>query len=118
LYEEALAEFEAEKHVSGVDNPVRATWTALTYVRMGNEVEARKVLDDMLARSKETHVTPYQLANLSFALGEYDRGFKFLDRAYEDRDYWLCWLGIGPAYDTVRTDPRYTAMLKKMGLDK
>jgi hypothetical protein len=49
---------------------------------------------------------------------ENDRGFEFLDKAYEGRDTWLCFIRIDPVFDNKHSDPRYAAMLKKVGLDK
>jgi TolB-like protein/Tfp pilus assembly protein PilF/tRNA A-37 threonylcarbamoyl transferase component Bud32 len=118
MYEEALAEFEQERHIQPVWNPDIEQFFGITYARMGRIAEARKVLDDMLERSKEGYVPPTHIANVYFALGENDRGFELLDEAYEDNDMWLSWLKIDPLYDSVRSDSRYTAMLKKMGLEK
>jgi hypothetical protein len=57
-------------------------------------------------------------ALLHFALGNNDEGFKSLDKAYEENDPTLCWLKIHGLLDSIRSDSRYTALLRKMNLDK
>ena len=48
-------------------------------------------------------------------LGEKDKAFAELNKAYEIRLSSLCWLKVEPQMDPVRSDPRYQELLKKMG---
>ncbi len=75
------------------------------------------MLDDLIKRSKEEYVSPVGMASLYFALGENDQGFKWLDKAYEDLDSNLCYIKVSPRFESVRSDPRFKAILKKMGLE-
>ena len=50
-------------------------------------------------------------------IGDNDRAFEWLDKAYDERSSWLIYMNAGPAYDTVRADPRFAALLKRVGLD-
>lgn len=58
------------------------------------------------------------IAMVYFSLEERDEGFKWLDKAYEVRDRWLCLLKVDPLIDRVRSDPRFTELLKKIGLEE
>jgi hypothetical protein len=49
-------------------------------------------------------------------LQEHDLVFEWLEKAAETRDVLLCYLGIGPIYDRIRSDPRYTKLLHRIGL--
>jgi serine/threonine-protein kinase len=118
MYEEALMEFQKEREVSGGAHAWAEMYTGWTYVEMGKADEAQKVLDKLLERSKTEYVSPFTLACFHFVLGRNDEGFKWLNKAYEERDLHLGWLKIEPLFDSVRSDPRYTALLKKMNLDK
>ena len=108
MYEEALAEFQKESNIA---------WTAITYVRMGKRGEAQNMLEELLVQSKKEYVSPFNIAVVYFVLGENDQGFKWLEKAYEERIGERL-LKISPALDSVRSDPRYKALLKKVGLDK
>ncbi len=118
LYEKALAEFEIEKKISRYWNPDIEAAIGGVYAEMGKKSEAQRVLDELIERSREERVSTTLIAGLCFSLGEVDRGFEWLDRAYEENDIWLSWLKVGYGYDWVRSDPRYVAMVKKVGLDK
>ncbi len=50
------------------------------------------------------------------ALGDRDAEYAWLDKAYDDRAEWLLWLPIDPLYDGERDDPRFKAMVRKVGL--
>ncbi|MCK4403561.1 MAG: protein kinase [candidate division Zixibacteria bacterium] len=118
MYKEALAELQKEKSLSGGWNPFAEAWFAIVYVAMGIRGKAQEVLDDLMERSKQEYVPSYMLALSYFALEKNDQGFLWLDKAYVKRDVWLRYLKIEPGFDSVRSDPRFTALLKKMGLEK
>jgi serine/threonine protein kinase/Tfp pilus assembly protein PilF len=118
MYEEALMEFKKEREISGGAHAWAEVETGWTYVEMGKPDEAQKVLDNLLERSKTEYVSPFILASMHSVLGRNDECFKWLNRAYEEHDHWLYWLKIVWELDSVRSDPRYTALLKKMNLDK
>ena len=42
---------------------------------------------------------------------------EYLSKAYEERNHWLRKMKVDPLFDSVRSDPRYKAMLKKVGLE-
>ena len=117
-YEEALAEFQKEREASGGAHAWAEAYTGFTYVQMGRPDEAQKVLDNLLEGSEQRNISPFILGCLHFALGKNDEGFKLANRAYEERDQWLCWLKISWLLDDIRSDPRYTALLKKMNLEE
>jgi len=117
-YEEALREFKKERDISGRSDPLFEAWKGVAYQRLGRKSEAQQVLDDLLKQAEKGYVPPISLANLYFALGEKDKGFKWLDKAYEERDSTLLEIKGDPGFDSVRSDPRFATMLKKIGLEK
>jgi serine/threonine-protein kinase len=119
-YEKATAEFQREmKGPSGRDTAARAM-IGVGYAQRGRRDETAQILEALLERSRREYVPAYFLAILSFALGETDHGFELLDKAYEEHDLYLSFIKAAPGLDIVgmRSDPRYNAMLKKIGLDK
>jgi len=118
MYEDALAEFQKEKEVSAGAHPWAEVAIGNAYMQMGKPDEAQKVLDDLLERSRTEYVSPFPLACLHFVLGKNDEGFPLLDQAYLEQDPWLCYLKISWDLDSIRSDPRYIELLKKMNLNK
>lgn len=108
MYEEALAEFQKDS----LD-----LWIGITCALMGRKDEAQQILNNLKERSKHTYVSNYFLSLLCFALDEKDQGFKYLMKAYENHNSWLMFLKIEPLFDTVRSDPRFIALLKEIRLD-
>jgi len=117
-YEEAFREFKKERDISGRSDPLFEACEGVAYQRWGRKSEAQQVLDDLLKQAEKGYVPPISLANLYFALGEKDKGFKWLDKAYEERDSTLLEIKVDPGFDSVRSDSRFTAMLKKIGLEE
>ncbi len=51
-----------------------------------------------------------------FGLGERDKAFECLDKAWELRSTQLVWINLFPELDSVRSDPRFQAILRRMNL--
>jgi hypothetical protein len=61
-------------------------------------------------------VDPYLLAVVYEGLGDKDRLFTELDNAFAERSTWLPWLKLDPKWDNVHSDPRFTSLVKRVGL--
>jgi serine/threonine protein kinase/tetratricopeptide (TPR) repeat protein len=116
MYEEALDEFNKEEELFGSAVGSDAL-IGITHIKMGMIEEAKQILNDLIEESKEGHDVSYFIANLCFWLGENNQGFEWLNRAYEDQNPWLCSLKVDPSLDIVRSDSRFKALLKKVGLE-
>ncbi len=88
----------------------------IVYARMGKPEDARRILTDWLARSRNEHVVPYIMALLHFALGDKDSGFEWLEKGFQEHDGWLMGIKVDYLLEDVRDDPRFRALLKKMNL--
>jgi tetratricopeptide (TPR) repeat protein len=117
MYEEALAEIQREREVSKGSHAWPELFSAYIYVQTGQPQKAQKERDKVLESSQRQYVSPFLLACLHFVLGQNDEGFQWVNRAYEEHDPWLCYVRISPPLDRVRSDPRYTDLLRKMSLD-
>jgi adenylate cyclase len=78
--------------------------------------EARSLLAELEPRIGEGGASAYNLACCRFKLGDVDRGFELLEAAFQRHERWLIIMGVDPEFEGVRTDPRYGAMLEKVGL--
>ena len=117
MKEEALAEFRKEREFSGSFGPGVDTRIGSAYVRLGMRAEAEEVLSRLAVHAQEVFVKPSDLAEVLFSLGESDRAFECLEQAFEERDKGVLGLKVYPVYDDVRSDPRFRALLSRMGLD-
>jgi tetratricopeptide (TPR) repeat protein len=121
MYKEALAEFNIEKEIvkgEGMTAMLAETYIGIAYARMGKREKAKEVLRDILGRSKIAYFSPACLAFLYVALEEYDQAFASLEKAYEIHDPWLMYNKVNSVMDSIRSDPRYSTLLKKIGLEK
>lgn len=114
-YEESIASFRTAKKLE--DRPIISIKLAVTNARAGQVEEARKMLLELKERSKQEYVSSVILAAAYGALGERDIAFELLDKAYTERDSRLTTLKTLPILDSVRSDPRFAALLKKIGLE-
>lgn len=113
---EALAEFNKEKENLGYWDFALEAQIGITYAKMGRRNEARVILNTFIEKSKYMKTGYNCLAILCFALGENDQGFNFLEEAYRYRSTFLRYLKVDPRYDSVRSDPRFRKLIRKMGL--
>jgi len=94
------------------------------YSLTGKTDEARRILKDLTVMSEEDHyVSPFAALLVYLGLGEKDKVFEMLDKAYEDHSSYFALAGIkcvppscSPVYKSVRSDPRFSAMLSKLEL--
>ena len=88
-----------------------------TYALMGRRAEAEKLIQELVELSKSRYVSPGYVAAIYAGLGDTDRVMDWLDRAYELRAASLVFLKVNQRYDSVRSDPRFTALIRKIHLD-
>lgn len=84
------------------------------YAVAGKRAEARQILGELQEYSK--YVSPYFIAVIYSGLGEKDSAFEYLEKAYHERHPYLTLLKVEPVFDSLRTDPRYADLLRKVGL--
>jgi tetratricopeptide (TPR) repeat protein len=108
---EALA--DATRFSNGNSKPTSLSGYILA--KSGRAAEAREVLRQLDARSRERYVPPYATALIHAGLGERDAVFKWLDKAYSTRDVHLIFLTVDPKWDPYRNDPRFQAILGRCG---
>ncbi len=84
----------------------------------GNRKEALVILDSLTQQSSRMYVASDIVASIYVALGDHERAFEYLQKGYEERAGWMIWLQADPIWDPLRTDARFTALLKKMNLTK
>jgi len=96
--------------------PLAISKLGFAYSLRGDRAKARKVLREAEAHFHELGFPSTVLAEIHGGLGDHDKFFECLNRAYEERSPLLPWLKIYPEYDGMRSDPRYDELLRRMGL--
>jgi eukaryotic-like serine/threonine-protein kinase len=117
-YEEAMRSYLRAIELSGGLKDPEAD-LAGCYALMGKREEAQKRLNDIIEYSKRNYVSPVVIAFVFSGLGEKDQAFAWLEKAFRERDPCLveC-LKNHFRCDSLRADPRFTALLRKIGLEK
>jgi TolB-like protein len=82
----------------------------------GQEGEARRVLEELESESGGSYVRAEFLAAAYGMLGDRDEAFRQLDKALEQRSAGMIYLHLDPLYDSIREDPRFSALVEKIGL--
>jgi hypothetical protein len=78
--------------------------------------EARALADRLTEFSRQQHISPFWLALAYVGIGEKAAALDALEKAYEQRDVILVWLGTEPRVDSLRTEPRFIDILRHIGL--
>jgi eukaryotic-like serine/threonine-protein kinase len=113
---EAIAEFQRALELEK-ENP--EIWSGLghVYALSGNRIEAQRVLDHLKELSVHSYVAPYDFAVIYAGLGEKDQAVAWLNRAYEERSYYMpVYLTTDARLDGLRSDPRFAELLRRVGL--
>ena len=76
---------------------------------------AQKVLVELQEPAAGIYVPPYMVAAVYAGLGDKDQAFAWLERAYTERSLYLTWLPMDPVWNDLHADPRFAALLKKVG---
>jgi TolB-like protein/Tfp pilus assembly protein PilF len=117
MYPQAISQLQKALELSeGNTNELAAIGHA--YAVSHQESEARKILKQLNERSSQTYVQPVWIAVIHIALSEDDQAFDWLQRAYQDRSVWLVYLKVDPYFSTVRSDPRFIDLLRRIGLSQ
>jgi TolB-like protein/DNA-binding winged helix-turn-helix (wHTH) protein/Flp pilus assembly protein TadD len=116
--EQAVAKFR--KAVEGTkDTPFNSFYLAALghgYALAGNRPEAEKVLQTLSDRGKKSYVSPFDLAVIHAGLGEKDEAFTLLEKSIAERSTFLVYTKWEPRLDPLRSDPRFTQILRRIGL--
>ena len=114
-FKEAISEFETSLKLGGEDAGLLAE-LGQTYAFSGRTAEARHLLHTLQTLSRQRYVLPTFIARMYGALGEKDEAFQYLNRGYSERCWPMVFLKVDPLCDPLRSDPRFSELLKRVGL--
>jgi eukaryotic-like serine/threonine-protein kinase len=82
----------------------------------GERQDAERVIRELTRISAERYVSPFEIALIYVGLGDKDRAFEWLERAFSDRSDLLVYLNVDPRLDPLRSDRRFAALAARVGL--
>jgi len=118
-FRESAAAFERARRVTeeaGEPPPEILAGLIRSHALAGNRVEAMRVFEELKGLMSRRYVSRHDLAIVYLALGEKQQALDWLEKAYEDRNWWMPWLKVEPRFDPLRSDPRFVALVRRVGL--
>jgi serine/threonine protein kinase len=113
---EALAAFEAARQLD--TNPEMLVGLGYCHAVSGQPSKAQECVDALTELGRQRYVAPVNLALVYAGLGDKDQAFAWLDKACDDHSQWLSEIKVDPAFDPLRSDPRFADLLGRMNLTR
>jgi len=115
-FREAIAEIEKAR--AQESSPFAAAWLGYCYAASGDRTRAKAMLKKLNRMASRQYVSPLAEAEIYIGLGDRQRALDKLEQVYKTGSSMLAWLKVDHIYDPLRSEPRFIALLKKVGLDK
>ena len=112
FYSEAIEAYQ-EAIKLGDDSASAQIYLGAAYAQSGDRTRAQAILTRL---QTSDYVSPGELAILYGALGQDQPAFASLKRGFDGRDVQMMFLGVDPAFDSLRHDPRFTDLMRRVGL--
>lgn len=115
MYQEAVAELQKAIELSEGSTAFKAN-LAYAHAVSGRRNEAVKILNDLKNRSQNGFSNAPEIALVYVGLDQKDQAMAWLEKAFEER--FSPWVLMRPAFDPLRSDPRFQDLLHRMGLKR
>jgi tetratricopeptide (TPR) repeat protein len=106
---------ELQKAKAMEPTPLLIGTLGYAYAKSGRKDEARKTLVELQELSNRRYVASYWIAMIHVGLDEKDEAFVWLEKAYQERSWWLLWIKMDPRMDSLRSDARFSDLLRRIG---
>jgi TolB-like protein/DNA-binding winged helix-turn-helix (wHTH) protein/Flp pilus assembly protein TadD len=113
MYAEAIAELQKAIQLSG-DSPIFTANLARAYVGTNRKADAVELLNDLKRSSVPGYPLAAEIAMVYTALGDKDQAMTWLEKGYEER--FNPGVLLRPCFDPLRSDPRFQALVRRIGL--
>ena len=115
MWREALAAFKKAVRHSGRGSRYLAS-LAYGYAVSGRRTQALTLMRELRELHEKKYVSPYGLALIETGMGNKDKAFTWLDRAYQERAGALPFVKVDPRLAPLRSDPRFHSLLRRLDL--
>jgi DNA-binding winged helix-turn-helix (wHTH) protein/TolB-like protein/Flp pilus assembly protein TadD len=117
MYNEAIDAYQKSRELSGGGGYPGITGLGHAYAMSGQRDQALKILTELEADVQQTsRIRSTAFAIIFAGLNDHDKAFEWLEKAYEQKYEGVIFVKVQPYYDTLRSDPRYFDLLKRVGL--
>ncbi len=116
-FAEAVVELHKAQRLEGSGNTEIEGALGRAYADAGDRTEATKVLARLRERARDEFVSAAFIATIHIGLGEMDEALAALAQAEKEHSYYVGFWEVDSELDPLRSDPRFTALLKKVGLE-
>jgi TolB-like protein/DNA-binding winged helix-turn-helix (wHTH) protein len=111
---QAIPEYQRAVDLSQGDSDTTAG-LAYAYATLSKKAEAKRILGDLQRQSETSYVSPYMIAVIYAGLGENNKAFEFLEKAYQERSPDVAYfLRADLRMDSLRSDPRFQDLMHRM----
>lgn len=115
MYDKGMEEIGKSIAIYGED-PQLSPDLAYMYAALGKKGESQKILQRLLKTSQQVPIAAHHFALVYVGLGERDKAFAWLEKAYQQRSPMMSWLKVDPRFDGLRPDPRFQDLMRRVGL--
>jgi Flp pilus assembly protein TadD len=109
----AIPEFQRAVELSH-NTPLMVSALARANALSGNREQAEKLLAELVAKSNREYVSPFYIAMINAGLGRTTVAMDWLEKAYSDRSNGLVFLKVDPELDSLRANPRFIELQRKL----
>jgi serine/threonine-protein kinase len=114
-HDDAIAEFQRTLPLSE-HSPVIVGHLGAAYARAKRRGDAEKILKELQALSEKQYVPASSVAMVHAALGDRAKALDWLEKAHGEHDFSIAQIGVAPWFKDLRNEPRFQALLKRIGL--
>jgi serine/threonine-protein kinase len=114
-FDESIAAYQRALQLSPKSPRIQGALSR-TLAIAGKREEARRILQELLGLAARRYVSPFELASINFALQEHEEGYRWLEKAFQDRCFELISIRVDPKFDALRRDSRFIALVSQLGL--
>jgi tetratricopeptide (TPR) repeat protein len=115
FFDAAIEEFQRAVSLSG-GSPLMRAALGHAYAASQKRYEANEILGELNELSKQQYVSPYELAAIHVALGNNEQAFQLLEKAHTEHSFHFVNLNVSPHFQSVRSDPRFQDLVRRIGL--
>jgi len=117
-FDDAIREFDAAMQALPGRNPRFDAYRAYAYAMTGRPLDARRILQDLEARRVEEYVSSFGIALIYDVLGEKDAALTAIERACDERAVEFAQPRQYPGFSTIASEPRFEAVMQRVGLPR